>query len=106
MYKVLLVDDEYYYREALKNTISWESCGCIICGEANNGAIGVERAKELQPDIILADVNMPFMDGLQMIEEIKKFLPEFCGIFCNSNAFGLGMVTQIIRQATFISKKC
>ena len=33
MYKVLLVDDEYYYREALKNTISWEACGCCICGD-------------------------------------------------------------------------
>jgi len=76
MYKVLLVDDEYYYREALKNTISWESCGCCICGEANNGLAGVEKAKELQPDIILADVNMPFMNGLEMIEQIQKFLPD------------------------------
>lgn len=76
MYKVLLVDDEYYYREALKNTVSWEFCGCQICGEANNGRMGVEKAKELRPDIILADVNMPFMDGLQMIEEIQKTLPD------------------------------
>ena len=76
MYKILLVDDEYYYREALKNTISWESYGCCICGEANNGLAGVEKAKELQPDIILADISMPFMDGLQMIEEIQKDLPE------------------------------
>ena len=36
---------------------------------------------------------------------LKKVLPEFCGIFCNSNAFGLGMVTQIMRKATFISKE-
>lgn len=76
MYKVLLVDDEYYYREALKNTISWEACGCYICGEANNGIAGIEKAREVQPDIILADVNMPFMDGLQMIEEIQKEQPD------------------------------
>lgn len=76
MYKVLLVDDEYYSREALKNTISWEAYGCYICGEANNGANGVLKAKELAPDIIFADVSMPFMDGLQMIEEIQKDLPE------------------------------
>lgn len=72
MYRVLLVDDEYYYRESLKNTISWESCGCCICGEANNGISGIEKAKELKPDIILTDVSMPFIDGLQMIEEIQK----------------------------------
>ena len=76
MYRILLVDDEYYYREALKDTISWEAYGCCICGEANNGAVGIEKARELQPDIILTDVSMPFMDGLQMIEEIQKFLPD------------------------------
>lgn len=36
---------------------------------------------------------------------LKKIVPEFCGIFCNSNAFGLGMVTQIMRQADFIPKE-
>ena len=39
-------------------------------------------------------------------QSIKKVLPEFCGIFCNSNAFGLGMVTQIMRKSAFISKAC
>lgn len=39
-------------------------------------------------------------------QSIKKVLPEFCGIFCNSNAFGLGMVTQIMRKASFITKEC
>ena len=76
MYKVLLVDDEFYYRESLKNTIPWESCGCSICGEANNGVSGIEKAKELKPNIILTDVSMPFMNGLQMIEEIQKELPD------------------------------
>lgn len=75
MYNVLLVDDEYYHREALKSTICWEEYGCCICGEANNGVLGIERAKELKPDIVLADVSMPFLNGLQMIEEIKQFLP-------------------------------
>lgn len=37
---------------------------------------------------------------------LKKVLPEFCGIFCNSNAFGLGMITQIMRKAAFVSKEC
>ena len=76
MYDILLVDDEYFYREALKNTISWESCGCRICGEANNGLAGIEKARALKPDIVLADVNMPFMDGLQMIRAIRDELPD------------------------------
>ena len=76
MYRVLLVDDEYYFREALKRTISWEACGCTICGEANNGLAGVEQARALKPDIVLADVNMPFLDGLEMIRRIQSELPD------------------------------
>lgn len=76
MYQILLVDDEFFYREALKNTISWETYGCTICAEANNGQAGLEKAKELRPDIVLADVSMPYMDGLQMIEAIQKVLPD------------------------------
>lgn len=88
MYKILIVDDEFFYREALKNTIPWEDYGCCICGEANNGVTGVERAKELRPDIILADVSMPFMDGLQMIEEINKELPgTLCAIVTGYSEF-------------------
>ena len=56
MYDILLVDDEYFYREALKNTISWESCGCRICGEANNGLAGIEKARALKPEIGRAHV--------------------------------------------------
>lgn len=76
MYKVLLVDDEYFPREALKMTIPWEEYGCVICGEANNGYDGIEKAKELNPDMILTDINMPLMDGLDMIKEIQSTQPD------------------------------
>lgn len=76
MYKVLLVDDEYFPREALKTTISWEEYGCTICGEAKNGFDGIEKALELKPDIILTDINMPFMDGLDMIMHLQKEQPD------------------------------
>lgn len=72
MYKVLLVDDEYFPREALKKTIPWEECGCMICGEANCGLDGIKKTLDLKPDIVLADINMPFMDGLDMIMNIQK----------------------------------
>ena len=67
MYKVLLADDEYFAREALKMTIPWEEYGCVVCGEAKNGFEGIEKSMELNPDIILADINMPFMDGFVLI---------------------------------------
>lgn len=44
------------------------------------------------------------IDDASKYQSLKKLVPEFCGVFCNSNAFGLGMVTQIKRQATILSK--
>ena len=71
MLKVLLVDDEYYFREALKVTIEWEKWGFEICGEAKNGKIALEKMKTLQPDIVIVDINMPIMDGLEFLEVVK-----------------------------------
>lgn len=76
MYKVLLVDDEYFPREALKTTIPWEEYGCTVVGEANNGLDGIEKALELEPDIILTDIDMPFMDGLDMIMKLQEIMPD------------------------------
>jgi YesN/AraC family two-component response regulator len=72
MYRVLIIDDEYLYREALKSTIPWQSLGCQVIGEAENGKQGLEKIVSLKPDIIIADINMPQMDGLSMVKEIKN----------------------------------
>lgn len=71
MYRVLLVDDEFFSREALKR-FHWETYGWEVCGEANNGYAGVEKAMQLKPDVVLADINMPFLDGLSMIGQLKE----------------------------------
>lgn len=86
MYKVLLVDDEYFPREALKTTIPWEEYGCEICGEAKNGIDAIEKATELVPDIILTDINMPGMDGLDMITHVQEKLPDV--LFCIVTGYG------------------
>ena len=66
MDKLLIVDDDYLVREGLKVAIDWQSIGLEVVGTAENGAIGLEKARELKPDLIIADVRMPVMDGLQM----------------------------------------
>ena len=76
MYKVLLADDEFFSREALKQTIPWDEYGCEVCGEAKNGKEGIEKALELRPDIVLTDINMPVMDGLDMVMNLKEALPD------------------------------
>ncbi|PHV70817.1 DNA-binding response regulator [Sporanaerobium hydrogeniformans] len=70
--KVLIIDDEYYFREALKVSFPWEECDLIVCGEAKNGIEGLERVRTLNPDIILADINMPLMDGLEFVQRVKE----------------------------------
>lgn len=65
--KILLVDDEVKIVEGLKQMIDWRGCGYEVCGQARNGSEGLEEARRLQPQLIITDIRMPHMDGLEMI---------------------------------------
>ncbi len=71
MYSVLLVDDETNILSGLQRIIAWDKLGCQIVGTAPNGLIGCEMALELKPDIIVTDIRMPYLDGLEMIAKLK-----------------------------------
>ncbi|PAB59661.1 response regulator [Anaeromicrobium sediminis] len=73
MEKVLIVDDEYFAREGMKKTIDWKGLGCDLIGEAKDGYEGIQKAKEHMPDLIITDISMPGLNGLDMAKEIKKF---------------------------------
>lgn len=68
MYKILIVEDEDIIRKNLVYYIPWDEMGCVVIAEARNGIEGIEAIKTYQPDIVIADINMPIMDGLKMIE--------------------------------------
>ncbi len=70
--KVLIADDEENIRDGLKAAVDWESCGYEICGEAGNGMDALEMALVLQPDLIIADIRMSGMDGLQMVKKLRE----------------------------------
>ncbi|MFD0693662.1 response regulator [Paenibacillus sp. GCM10027628] len=72
MYKVVLVDDEKAIRQGLKAIVDWRRHGFEVIGEAGNGREALLRHQELKPDLMIMDVRMPGMDGLQVIEEIRK----------------------------------
>jgi two-component system, response regulator YesN len=72
LYKVMLVDDEPAIREGLKTIVDWNGNGFQIVGDAGNGRDAVARHAQLAPDLIVIDIRMPGMDGLQAIGEIRK----------------------------------
>lgn len=72
MYKILLVDDEPRIRHGLKHCIPWKQLGFSVEGEAEDGKQALELALEHCPDLILTDIRMPDMDGLDFIESIRN----------------------------------
>ncbi|EXX91648.1 AraC family transcriptional regulator [Paenibacillus darwinianus] len=73
--KVLIVDDEFLVRMGLKSIIPWEEKGFTLLGDAKNGAEAIDMFNETQPDILLTDISMPFMDGLELIRILKGKSP-------------------------------
>lgn len=72
MFRVLIVDDEMLVRTNLKMMLDWEKNGFTIYGEASSGVEALKLIEKLQPDIILSDVKMPGMDGLQLSMEVNQ----------------------------------
>ena len=66
MVKVFLVEDEFVVREGIKNNIDWLANGFDFCGEASDGELAYSMIQKTQPDILITDIKMPFMDGLTL----------------------------------------
>ncbi|MBM7685876.1 response regulator transcription factor [Defluviitalea raffinosedens] len=72
MFKVLIAEDEDLIRKGLAYTIDWAKMGCMVVGEASNGEEGIKKIEELSPDLVITDIKMPIMDGLQMLQNFKE----------------------------------
>ncbi|MBB3126624.1 YesN/AraC family two-component response regulator [Paenibacillus rhizosphaerae] len=72
MWKVLLVEDETFVRESVKEIIRWEEMGFTLAGEASNGLEALPMIKNDPPDLVLCDIVMPQMDGLELLQETRK----------------------------------
>jgi len=70
--KVVVVDDEYLVRLGIQETIDWKAHGFEIVGEASDGRKGLELVRKYKPDIVLTDIRMPFMDGLELMARMRE----------------------------------
>lgn len=68
MFKVLIAEDEDMLRRGLHYTYDWSKEDCVVVGEAKNGEEGLRKIRDLNPDIVIVDINMPIMNGLKMIQ--------------------------------------
>lgn len=75
MYKVILVDDEEEVRNGILKKIDWKEYGFEIAGQAENGKDALDLTEKVIPDVVITDIKMPFMDGIQLSEQIRKKFP-------------------------------
>ncbi|MCL2670664.1 MAG: response regulator [Clostridiales bacterium] len=105
MYKVFVVDDEVVVRESIRTQIAWEDTRFTLSGEASDGEMALSLIKDIQPDILLTDIRMPFMDGLQLAKIVKQTMPWIRVIilsghdefFYAQKAIGIGVQAYLLK---------
>lgn len=76
MYRILLVDDEILVRDAIKENIDWNGIGCELVGDCQNGQEAAEFVKQHPVDIVLTDICMPYMDGMELSHFLHDNYPD------------------------------
>lgn len=75
-YKVLLVDDEEEVMDVIEHRICWKQMGFEVVGKAQNGVKALEISEKMQPDVVITDIKMPYMDGLELARNLKQDNPD------------------------------
>jgi two-component system response regulator YesN len=74
-YKVLFVEDEIVTREGIRDNVDWSANGFEYCGEASDGEMALSLLRTIKPDVLITDIKMPFMDGLQLCKIVRERMP-------------------------------
>lgn len=75
LYRIILVDDEEEVRKGIIRKIDWQSLGFEVAGDAENGEEAMEKIEQLEPDVVMTDIRMPYMDGLTLCAKIRQKYP-------------------------------
>ncbi len=75
LYRIMLVDDEEEVRKAMIRKMDWEKLGFTVVGDAENGEDALEKLEHLEPDVVMTDIRMPYMDGLTLTAKIREKYP-------------------------------
>ena len=75
LYRIMLVDDEEEVRKAIIRKMDWAGLGFEVVGDAENGEDALEKLEQLEPDVIMTDIRMPYMDGLALTARIREKYP-------------------------------
>lgn len=108
MVKVFLVEDEVIMRNGIRDNIDWRSEGMEFVGEAGDGELAYPLIKKTKPDILITDIQMPFMDGLELSRIVKKELPGIKIIILSGysefdyakQAIGIGVTDYLLKPVS------
>ena len=108
MLKVFLVEDESIIREGLRDSIPWEQYGFSFVGEAGDGEMALPLIRKTRPDVLITDIKMPFMDGLELSHIVSSELPSTKIIIISGHddfeyarqAIGIGVEQYLLKPIT------
>lgn len=107
-YKVFFVEDEIITREGIRDHVDWQAGGFEFCGEASDGEMALPLLRATQPDVLITDIKMPFMDGLQLSKIVRERMPWVKIVILSGHdefeyaqkAIGLGITDYLLKPVT------
>lgn len=107
-YKVFFVEDEIITREGIRDNVDWRASGFEFCGDATDGEMALPLLRATQPDVLITDIKMPFMDGLQLSKIVREKMPRVKIIILSGHdefeyaqkAIGLGVTDYLLKPVT------
>jgi two-component system, response regulator YesN len=107
-YKVFFVEDEIVTREGIRDNVDWGANGFEFCGEATDGEMALPLLQTAKPDVLITDIKMPFMDGLQLCKIVRERMPRVKIIILSGHdefeyaqkAIELGVTEYLLKPVT------